>query len=208
MSEAIKGGQLVAQGPLQTDLPLPAASRSNVYRVMPLGPTRAPSAVLAGLEDIIEAQPAIRLAAARARKSFFMIAPAVVGSYERMNTGACRLIPSHRQKKRSRQRLRLFMARSTSRLPSRSLMVLRLSCSALPFASAISHLTLPAFQCRLSGTRVYPFCSTLPTRRRISSLCISSFLLRTASGWTWVEAVFRALIWQQMRHNSPPLMTT
>ena len=35
----------------------------------------------------------------------------------------------------------LFITRSTSRLPSRSLMVSRLSCSALPLASAISHFT-------------------------------------------------------------------
>jgi len=52
------------------------------------------------------------------------------------------------------QRCRVFITRSTSRLPSRSLMVSRLSCSALPLARAISHFTLPAFQCRFSGTRV------------------------------------------------------
>jgi diguanylate cyclase (GGDEF)-like protein len=52
------------------------------------------------------------------------------------------------------QRRCTFIARSTSRLPSRSLMVSRLSCSALPLANAISHLTLPSFQCRLMGTSV------------------------------------------------------
>ena len=39
-----------------------------------------------------------------------------------------------------------FMTRSTSRLPSRSLIVSRLSCSPLPFARPMSHLTLPSFQ--------------------------------------------------------------
>ncbi len=48
----------------------------------------------------------------------------------------------------------LFIARSTSRFPSRSLMVSRLSCSAFPLASAISHFTRPFFQCRFSGTSV------------------------------------------------------
>jgi len=52
------------------------------------------------------------------------------------------------------QRFSVFIARSTSRLPSRSLMVARLSCVALPLARAISHLTRPFFQCRFSGTSV------------------------------------------------------
>eukprot|EP01041_Mallomonas_annulata_P016670 gene16670-34692_t len=68
-------------------------------------------------------------------------------------------------------------------------MVSRLSCSPLPLARPISHLTLPAFQCMFSGTRVKPFCSTLPISRLISALCIKSFLVRTLSGVTWVDAV-------------------
>src|SRR6185295_14276318 len=53
LEPAISGGQLVAHWPLHTLLPDPAASRSNVYSVMPVLPTSAPSAVLAGAEPIM-----------------------------------------------------------------------------------------------------------------------------------------------------------
>ena len=51
-------------------------------------------------------------------------------------------------------RLCTFIARATSRLPSRSAITLRLSCSPLPLASAISHFTRPFFQCKFTGTKV------------------------------------------------------
>jgi hypothetical protein len=44
----MSGGQLVAQGPLQTDFALPALSLSKVYSVMPLGPTSTPLTGSAG----------------------------------------------------------------------------------------------------------------------------------------------------------------
>ena len=77
--------------------------------------------------------------------------PTALANHEASNSLASRLRNS---KNTPIQRLRVFITRSTSRFPSRSLMVSRLSCSALPLARAISHFTLPAFQCRLSGTRV------------------------------------------------------
>src|SRR5215207_1504942 len=70
---AIRGGQLVAHCPLHTDLPEPMASRSNVYSVMPFGPTNTPSATLAGEElGIMEAHAEIRPASARVAKRWFM----------------------------------------------------------------------------------------------------------------------------------------
>ena len=61
VTEASSGGQLVAQGPLQTDLPAPCGSLSNTYSVMPLGPTSAPSATRAGaLPLAMAAQPESR----------------------------------------------------------------------------------------------------------------------------------------------------
>ena len=56
-SAAISGGQLVAQGPLQTDLPLSAVSLSKVYKVMPLGPTSTPLATLAGAGAMLAQAP-------------------------------------------------------------------------------------------------------------------------------------------------------
>ena len=72
----------------------------------------------------------------------FFVSPWAAGAHP------LRHLPNQKAATR-RQRLHLFMARSTSRLPSRSLIVSRLSCSALPLARAISHLTRPA---RLSST--------------------------------------------------------
>ena len=46
---ANSGGQLVAHGPLQTLLPLPAASLSKVYSVMPPAPTKTPFSMRAGM---------------------------------------------------------------------------------------------------------------------------------------------------------------
>ena len=59
VSLAVKGGQLVAHGPLQADLALPATSLSNVYSVMPLEPVKTPSVTFVGEFDT-EAQPAKR----------------------------------------------------------------------------------------------------------------------------------------------------
>ena len=47
-----------------------------------------------------------------------------------------------------------LIKRPFSRSQSFFFSVSRLSCSALPLAKAISHLTLPLFQCKLMGTRV------------------------------------------------------
>src|SRR3954469_11485496 len=64
------GGHFTAQSPLQTDLPVPAGSRSKVYSVMPLASTSMPPFIAIGgaLPGAIEAQPASRTAA-RARDS-------------------------------------------------------------------------------------------------------------------------------------------
>jgi 7,8-dihydropterin-6-yl-methyl-4-(beta-D-ribofuranosyl)aminobenzene 5'-phosphate synthase len=98
--------------------------------------------------------------------------------------------------------------RPFSRSQSRCFSVSRLSCCAFPLASATSTFTRPSFQCRFSGTSVKPRCSTLPIRRRISSLCIRSFLVRSASGLTCVEALRSALMRQPIRCSSPSRMTT
>src|SRR5262245_62017074 len=75
-----RGGQLVAQGPLQTDLPLLGVSRSKVYSVMPVGPISTPSAVrvgVSGADDMLP-QPASRAAARiEALSSFMKFSPSV-----------------------------------------------------------------------------------------------------------------------------------
>src|SRR3990167_3012274 len=101
----MSGGQLVAQGPLHTDLPLPAASRSNVYSVMPPAPTSTPSMVFTG-ESFMVAQPANAAAATKEaiEISFFMGFSRVWCRRRRMlpctgtNTWAQRFIPRRRKK--------------------------------------------------------------------------------------------------------------
>src|SRR5262245_43077624 len=78
---AVSGGQLVAHCPLQTLLPVPAASRSNVYSVMPLLPTSTPSVVLAGAElrlTLEQAEPTV--AHARTQKEARIVMMNLVGS--------------------------------------------------------------------------------------------------------------------------------
>ena len=52
------------------------------------------------------------------------------------------------------QRRLVFIAACTSRAPSRSFSVARLSCCFLPLAKPISHLMMPPLKCRLIGTSV------------------------------------------------------
>ena len=61
---------------------------------------------------------------------------------------------------------------------------------------------------KFSGTIVKPRCSTLPIRRRISSLCINSFLVRSGSGSTCVEAERSGLMRQPIRCSSPSRIST
>src|SRR3954464_12855353 len=89
------GGHFTAQSPLQTDLPVPAGSRSEVYSVMPLASTSMPPFMAIGgaLDGAIEAQPASRTAA-RARGSDSFLLKSFLHQADDMGPACARTMPT------------------------------------------------------------------------------------------------------------------
>ena len=101
-----------------------------------------------------------------------------------------------------------LISRPFSRSQSRFFSVLRLSCCGLALGERDLGLDAAALVVQVQRHQREALLLDLADQAADLLLCISSFLVRSASGWTCVEARRSALMRQPIRYSSPSRMST